>query len=251
MGCPGNSQGARSLVEKTIPSLALLTWLFSFQAFAAESALVKPKMQWTDPARLPKGEKNTYGPAAYVPEPTRGNDANSSSDDFGLSSPTFRAWITELCQKPADAQELAESRKTNGLWTTVRRPKNALGTFLLLLENYELDLVYLGECTEARKLFATACKRGKPGPRPGRELGEEIARDNSPEDTFSQYRSAMRLEKKAIRQLFGRLKETSFLDGSPESIEKARKIRQAAEYTSTCRLRTFDEQLVKNKTAFD
>lgn len=230
--------------------LALLAFFLPPEAGASQSILVKPKMQWTDPARLPKGGNNNFGPGAYEPEPMRvQNNEDDTSNDFNLNSATFRTWISELCKQPPDPWVIVESRKKNGLWTTVRKPKNALATLLLLLENYELDVTYLSECTEARKLFPTSCMRGKAGPVPGRELESELAGDNSPADTFAQFRSAMRLEKRAIRQLYGRLKETSFLDGSQASVEIARKIRHAAEYTSTCRLRSFEEKMAKRKTS--
>ncbi len=206
----------------------------------------KPVMQWTDPARLPKGQD--YGPPEYVPAPNRTGNREEESQGIALGSPQFVAWIAELCKLPADNLELSERKKAGGAWVSVQKPKNALGTLLLLLENYESDVIYISSCREQRKLMPSACRAGKPGPVPGRTLEEDVYGFGSAEGYFqAQHTSASRLELKALRENYGALREIGNLNGSSSSATLARKIRHAAEYTATCRIRAIDTAFTGRK----
>jgi hypothetical protein len=208
----------------------------------------KPKLQWTDPARLPPTSPNQFGPPAYVPEPNRTAEPehDGAGHEFSLNGSTFRNWVQELCKNPPLAEQLAERRTLRGMSEVVKRPKNELGSFLLLLQNYEDDIQYISECKEARRTFPTSCRAGQPGPRPARDLGGplglELAADHPAGDLLAMHKSALFETKKALKQLYSRLSNIAFLDGSPESVATARKIRQAAEFTSTCTFRATEEK---------
>ena len=148
---------------------------------------------------------------------------------------SFRDWIADLCGAPPVAEGI-ERRKTIG-GAGVQKPTNALGSLLLLLENYEDDITYVTDCREQRKTFQRACRQQGFGPIPGRTIVDDPAAAKVSSDLLLVHKGAARGTEALLKKAFGKLLEMAGLDGSPGSVEKARKIRHAAEHAATCKIR--------------
>ncbi len=230
--------------------IAFFLFAVLFASVLPSSGVAEDKLFWiggeggeADGDHKGRGPDPTASTIRLSEGENRGGGKNSLSVK---NSVAFRAWVAELCESPAVEAGLSERRKSTSFNSVVQRPSNALGSLLLLLENYENDITYVNDCREQRKTLKTACKAPGLGPIPGRTIIDHPAAAKESSDLLLVHKGAARKTQEALQKTFSALVDVGGLDGSLASVERARKIRHAAEFAATCKIRAISTSQVSH-----